>query len=61
MQRAGFFVDRQRESYVILVHEDTDDTVAVPYHGSQDLAPGTLRSILRDAGLAVEEFRRLLK
>jgi predicted RNA binding protein YcfA (HicA-like mRNA interferase family) len=61
LERAGFVVDRQRGSHVILVHLQTDATVAVPCHGSQDLAPGTLRRILRDAGLSVEEFVRLLR
>jgi len=30
-------------------------------HGGEDLPPGTLRGILAQAGLAVEEFRTLLK
>jgi len=33
-------------------------TAIVPLH--DELAPGTLRSILRQAGLSAEEFERLL-
>jgi predicted RNA binding protein YcfA (HicA-like mRNA interferase family) len=34
-------------------------TVIVPLHS--ELAPGTLRSILRQAGLSVDEFTRLIR
>ena len=34
--------------------------VSVPVHGSHDLPPGTVRSILKQAGLTVEEFIALL-
>jgi predicted RNA binding protein YcfA (HicA-like mRNA interferase family) len=30
--------------------------VVIPMHGSQDLKPGTLRGIINDMGLTVEEF-----
>jgi predicted RNA binding protein YcfA (HicA-like mRNA interferase family) len=61
LQRAGFVGDRQNASHVILVSQDGDREVSVPLHGGRDLAVGTLRGIIRDAGLTVEEFRRLLK
>jgi predicted RNA binding protein YcfA (HicA-like mRNA interferase family) len=32
----------------------------VPDHAGKDLRPGTLRGLLRDAGLTVEEFVDLL-
>ena len=34
--------------------------VTVPVHGGDVLKPGTLRSILRQAGLSVDEFVALL-
>jgi predicted RNA binding protein YcfA (HicA-like mRNA interferase family) len=34
--------------------------VTVPLHGSKDLKPGTLRSIIKQAGLSVEQFVDLL-
>lgn len=39
---------------------DTARTVTVPVHGGRDLKPGTLRSIIRQAGFTLEEFADLL-
>jgi len=38
----------------------TTRTVTVPVHAARDLKPGTLRSIIRQAGLTTEEFTKLL-
>jgi predicted RNA binding protein YcfA (HicA-like mRNA interferase family) len=40
--------------------DDPARFVVVPHHGAKDLKPGTLRNVIRQAGLSVEEFRRLL-
>ena len=61
LEKAGFVFRRQASGHRILRHPDTKVTVPVPIHGSKDLKPGTLRSIIRDAGLTVEEFIQLLK
>ena len=34
--------------------------VSVPVHGARDIPPGTVRSIITQAGLTVEEFIALL-
>ena len=61
LQRAGFIVDRTAGSHHLLVHpEDSRRIVTVPVHGARDLKSGTLRAIIRQAGLTVEEFRALL-
>jgi len=61
LERAGFVVERVVGSHHVLAHpEDPTRAVTVPYHGSRDLKPGTIRSIIRQAGLTVEEFRKLL-
>ena len=61
LQRAGFIVDRTTGSHHLLVHpEDPRRIVTVPVHGARDLKSGTLRAIIRQAGLTVEEFRALL-
>jgi predicted RNA binding protein YcfA (HicA-like mRNA interferase family) len=39
---------------------DATRTVVVPVKARRDLKPGTLRSIIRQAGLTVEEFTQLL-
>ena len=61
LRLAGFTVDRVVGSHYVLVHpEDSARAVTVPFHGTRDLKPGTLRGIIRQAGLSVEEFRDLL-
>ena len=58
-RRAGFEVRRQRGSHVILVKVGLSQTLSVPDHGR--LKPGTLRALIRKAGLNVEEFLALLR
>jgi predicted RNA binding protein YcfA (HicA-like mRNA interferase family) len=61
LTRAGFVVDRIVGSHHVLVYPgDASRTVTVPVHAGRDLKPGTLRSIIRQAGLTVEEFADLL-
>ena len=57
--RAGFMVHRTRGSHYILKDVRTGRRVTIPYH-RQELAPKTLRSILRQAGVSAEMFSRLL-
>ncbi len=61
LERAGFVLDRQDGSHAILFNPDTNQTVSVPLHGGRDMPPGTLRGIIADAGLSVEEFRQFLE
>jgi predicted RNA binding protein YcfA (HicA-like mRNA interferase family) len=56
--KIGFVVDRQRGSHVILVREDPRMAVCVPDH--PELDRGTLRAIIRQVGLSVNEFVDLL-
>jgi predicted RNA binding protein YcfA (HicA-like mRNA interferase family) len=55
--KAGWSVDRQRGSHVILVKEGHPATLSVPDH--KELAKGTLRSLLRAAGMTAEAFTSL--
>ncbi|MBN8590423.1 MAG: type II toxin-antitoxin system HicA family toxin [Anaerolineae bacterium] len=55
LQRAGFVIKRQKGSHVILKRTDPVARVVVPDHRDA-LKPGTLRQIIRDAGMTVEEF-----
>ena len=61
LRRAGFEVDRQEGSHVVMVHEDSGRIAVVPMHGGRDLPAGTVRKILRQASLTVEEFVQLLR
>ena len=58
LQKFGFVVLRQRGSHVILRRELPDRSVGtvVPMH--KELAVGTLRGLLRQAGIEPEEFLR---
>ena len=58
--RAGFYIHHQTGSHVRLVHETKSDVkVTVPIH-SKDIPKGTLRRIIKQADLTVEEFLQLL-
>ncbi len=57
--RLGYAVDRQRGSHIILRQSDPPyRRLVVPDH--EEIAKGTLRALLRDAGLSVEDLRRML-
>ena len=57
-QRAGWRIDRQRGSHVVLLKTGSVASLSVPQHS--ELAPGTLRALIRAAGMSVEEFAALL-
>ena len=53
-EKLGWEVARQRGSHIILVKEGEMATLSVPDH--KEVAKGTLRSLIRSAGLTVETF-----
>ena len=57
LERAGFVTRSQRGSHRKLRHSD-GRTAIVPMH--REVAPGTLRSILKQAGLSEDQLRVLL-
>jgi predicted RNA binding protein YcfA (HicA-like mRNA interferase family) len=57
LKRSGFVVHHTTGSHYILKKDKL--RVSVPYH-NKDLKPGTLASIITQAGLSVEEFLDLL-
>ncbi len=54
----GFSVRRQRGSHIVLRRDDPFAQLVVPDH--RELDRGTLRAIIRQAGIGVEEFVELL-
>lgn len=50
----GWETTRQSSSHIILVRQGHQATLSVPDH--KEVAAGTLRSLIRSAGLTVEEF-----
>jgi len=56
--KIGFRFARQRGSHVVLKKDKYPLVLSVPLHGT--LKPGTLRQLMRDAGISVETFGDLL-
>jgi len=63
LQKAGFEVARQKGSHVQLRKfvGGQKITFPVPVHKGKILKPGTLRGILRKAGISVQELVELLR
>ncbi|MBL7223952.1 MAG: type II toxin-antitoxin system HicA family toxin [Candidatus Brocadiae bacterium] len=57
-ERAGWRIARQRGSHVVLIRTGHIASLSVPQH--REVAPGTLRALIRAAGLTVDEFAALL-
>jgi len=57
--RDGWEIARQKGSHVILVKDGHWATLSVPDH--REVAPGTLRALIRASGLTVEQFVVLAK
>jgi len=59
LDKIGYVLDHQRGSHMILRQQDPPHRrLTVPDH--KEVAKGTLRAIIRQAGLTVDEFRDLL-
>jgi len=57
--RVEFYLRRQEGSHMVLRRDTPFAQVVVPDH--KELDRGTLRAIIRQAGLSVDEFVRLLR
>ena len=61
LERAGFVLVRVKGSHHVMEHPDhASRTATVPLHGGKTLRTGTLHSILKQAGVTSEQFRKLL-
>ncbi len=60
LKRAGFVEERQRGSHLHLRRIANHKRVTVPIHKGRTVPIGTLRAILRDADIDVDDFRKLL-
>jgi predicted RNA binding protein YcfA (HicA-like mRNA interferase family) len=56
--KTGFQIKRQHGGHIILRRDEPFAQVVVPDHAELDT--GTLRSILRQANLSPDEFRKLI-
>ena len=59
LRKIGYEVDEQEGSHIVVRHRQPPHRrLSMPNH--KELAKGTLRALIRQAGLTVEEFRDLL-
>ncbi|HEV2056391.1 MAG TPA: type II toxin-antitoxin system HicA family toxin [Methylomirabilota bacterium] len=58
LERAGFYLKRQKGSHMVLRRDSPFAQVVVPAHASIDT--GTLAAILESAGISADDFRALL-
>jgi predicted RNA binding protein YcfA (HicA-like mRNA interferase family) len=58
LEKLGFYFKRQKGSHMVYRRDDPYAQVIIPNH--DELDRGTLRNIIRDADLSVEEFLALL-
>jgi len=59
-RKLGYEVDRQKGSYIILRHREPPfRRLTVPDH--REVAKGTPRALIREAGITVDEFTTLLR
>lgn len=57
LEQVGFYLKRQKGSHVVVRRDTPFTQVTVPDHKVLDR--GTLRAIVRQAGLSIEEFTSL--
>ena len=58
--KLGFTFDRQSGSHAIYFRDSDRRRVVVPVHPGKDIKRKTLFGIIRDMGIEVEGFRKLL-
>ncbi|MEM2135647.1 MAG: type II toxin-antitoxin system HicA family toxin [Candidatus Jordarchaeaceae archaeon] len=59
LSKIGYEFDHQTGSHIILRHKDPPHRrLTIPKH--KEIAKGTLRAIIKEAGLTVDEFVKLL-
>lgn len=57
-EKAGYIIDRQKGSHVILYDPKEGKRLTIPMH-IREMPKGTLLSIIKQAGLTREEFLKL--
>ncbi|WP_461834388.1 type II toxin-antitoxin system HicA family toxin [Desulfothermus sp.] len=59
LSKIGYEIDRQKGSHIVLRQINSPHRrIVVPDH--REIAKGTLRKIIKQVGLTVEEFKQLL-
>lgn len=60
LMRNGYRLFHSSGSHFYLLHPSANSLVCIPVYTGRHLPPTTLRSIIRQAGLPINEFRRML-
>ena len=55
-EKLGFVFDRQKGSHAVFLRDTDKRRLVIPIHKGRDLRPGTLRGLIDDMGISVEEF-----
>ncbi|RJP86570.1 MAG: type II toxin-antitoxin system HicA family toxin [Desulfobacteraceae bacterium] len=55
-EKIGWKIARQKGSHIIMIKDDGAITLSIPNH--KEIAKGTLRSLIRSAGLTFSEFEK---
>jgi len=58
LKRDGWQIARRVGSHVIMEKQGMEPTLSIPQH--DELRPGTLHVLLKQAGVSVDRFRKLL-
>ncbi len=57
-EKFGFVVARISSSHHVMKKPGHRYNLSVPVHGKKTIKPGTLRTLITDAGITVEEFQK---
>jgi len=60
LQKLGFSKHHQAGSHIQLKHPDGRRTT-IPFHANKEIRRGTLKAIIDDLDMSVEEFTKALK
>ncbi|MCH7511289.1 MAG: type II toxin-antitoxin system HicA family toxin [Chloroflexi bacterium] len=55
LERSGFVVKRQTGSHMILTRSGLRRPIVIPMH-RRELPPATVKDIIRQAGISIDEF-----
>jgi predicted RNA binding protein YcfA (HicA-like mRNA interferase family) len=58
--KVGYLIDRTTGSHRILKHPNRIERLSIPVHAGKTLGVGLLHSLIKAAGLTVDEFADLL-
>jgi predicted RNA binding protein YcfA (HicA-like mRNA interferase family) len=56
VERKGWQLKRVTGSHHIYTKQGADVIISIPVHGNRDLPTGTLKSIMKDAGLSEDDL-----